>query len=297
MAPLASRPGTVTVDFLEGLGQGEGSILVVDEVFVGEALDLRAADLETVISRVGEFAHPNHLLYVVETAAADDGHIGIGSFRAPGKCIAHARCHVGVCRVALNFGQRSIVVEKQREPWAIESGAQPRLKLGAGKGRQPGLPASRRFEKITDPVRNVISRFPSAQRCHSGTAFVFIHRERAMDRFGIFVDVVGIDEQSFAHGLRGTGHARKDQHSGIVHLGRHELFGDQVHPVAQRSHECDVRVSIQRCEFFAVDGTEEVRIGDQRAVAKRPLTRPTSSSISRFNSRYSATCERLGTAS
>ena len=55
--------------------------------------------------------------------------------------------------------------------------------------------------------------------------------------------------------------AGDDQDAGVVHLGRDELLGDQVHAVSKRRDECDLRIPIHRGKSIRWDRAVEIANG------------------------------------
>ena len=106
---------------------------------------------------------------------------------------------------------------------------------------------------------------PPLERAHPGLAFVERHHEGAVERLGDAFEVVGIDAERLAHGLRRAGHPGEQEHAGVVRLTRDELLRDEVHAVAKRGDERDRGVAIERRELRTGHGA--VDVADRRPVA------------------------------
>jgi hypothetical protein len=121
------------------------------------------------------------------------------------------------------------------------------------------------------PRVHVVIALALLERAHAGDAVVVRQRERAVQRFGDAVDVVGIDAQRLVHRLRRAGHPREHEHARLRDLTRDELLRDQVHSVAQRRHERHVGVAVERGE--ALGAQRAVQVVDRRParVAEAPV--------------------------
>jgi len=71
------------------------------------------------------------------------------------------------------------------------------------------------------------------------------HRERVVVGLRHRFDVVRVDLQRFAHLHGGAREFAEHEHAVFVGAARDELLGDEVHPVAQRRDEHDVRRAVQ----------------------------------------------------
>ena len=66
-----------------------------------------------------------------------------------------------------------------------------------------------------------------------------------MERGRGSVDVVRVDQERLGHRLSRSGHSRQHEHPGIRELTRHELFGNQIHPIAKRCNQRDVCIPVE----------------------------------------------------
>ena len=64
-----------------------------------------------------------------------------------------------------------------------------------------------------------------------------------------------------------SGKGRQDQHAGPPGATRHKLLGHQVHPVAQRGHQCHVRVPIEAGQLVLAQAA--VDVADGRPAGRR----------------------------
>src|SRR5580704_11508457 len=70
---------------------------------------------------------------------------------------------------------------------------------------------------------------------HASDLFFLGHLQRAMNRFGYLLHVIGIHEQRVRQFVRGPRKRAQHQHSPFVRARRNEFLGHQIHAVMQRS--------------------------------------------------------------
>ena len=97
---------------------------------------------------------------------------------------------------------------------------------------------------------HVVAALAALERDEPVGPLVLVHGQGAVKRRGDAVHVVGVHVQRLVHGLGGAGESREDQHAGVGGLARDVLLCDQVHPVAERRHQGDVRVPVEGGEPF-----------------------------------------------
>src|SRR6185295_12989349 len=76
---------------------------------------------------------------------------------------------------------------------------------------------------------------------HSPPPLLRGHERADLDAPADRLDVVRIDEHGLAQLLRGAGELREEQHAVLSTVAGDVLLGNEVHAVAQRRHEPDVR--------------------------------------------------------
>ena len=110
---------------------------------------------------------------------------------------------------------------------------------------------------------------PLLERVAPGAALLRIHLEGELQRGGQPFFIVGIHEDGFGHEVRRARHLREDKRSPLV--GRHELVRDEVHPIAQRSHEGGVGGAVECTQLLLRKPAVVVVDGDPLPFRERPV--------------------------
>jgi len=74
------------------------------------------------------------------------------------------------------------------------------------------------------------------------------HGQGLLNRFGHFFPAIGVDNQGFRQFARRAGHFTKNQHSVVPSPGSDKFLRHQIHSIAQRRDQRDIRGGIKRTQ-------------------------------------------------
>src|SRR6266436_324253 len=142
-----------------------------------------------------------------------------------------------------------------RRVFIVEPPSLAGLGAAGDRGRQRGRRllgnAGQLAQEQAGPAVDVVLSHRLAHPGHPGALLLGRHLDRAADRVGHAVEVVGVDEQRVAE-LRGSARELAQDERAPVLADRDELLGDEVHAVVERRDQAQVGMAVVRPDLAVV---------------------------------------------